>query len=179
MKERFFKVLNIVAFTFMVLFLATVQSSLWFQIFGYFPSPAFWIPALIYVAIFRTTLEAVILSFLFALAISTMSSMPDGILVTTTMLLALSARTFRQRIYWNSNSYIMMICGVGALLFHLYFFIASMFFSEISMHSPQVLDWLLEALLTPAVAPALFKLFKWIDVLTNQEPPLIASVDVM
>ena len=179
MKERFFKGFNIFALTFTVLILATVQSSLWFQIFGYFPSPAFWIPAVIYVALFRSTLEAVIMSFLFSLVISTMSSMPEGVLVTTTMLLALSARMFRQRIFWNSNSYIMMITGVAALFFHLYFWILSSFFADFSMHSPQVLDWLLEALLTPLVAPILFKLFQWIDRITRQEPPLIASADVV
>jgi hypothetical protein len=179
MKERLFKAANIVALCLVVLILGTIQTSLWFQIFGYFPAPALWIPAVIYIALYRGTLEAILVVYLFCLTISTMTAMSIGLLVASAFVLVLVAQVFRQRIFWNTSSYIMMVSGVGTLLFHVTYWILSIFFDEYALRSPEILDWILEALLTPLVAPLLFRLFAWVDQTTRQIQPTIASAEVV
>jgi hypothetical protein len=179
MKERLFRAANIVLFCLVVLVLGTLQTSLWFQIFGYFPAPALWIPAVIYMALYRGTLEAIIVVYIFCLTISTMTAMSIGLLVASAFVLVIATQSFRQRIFWNTNSYIMMVTGVGTLLFHLAYWIFSAFFDDYSLHSPEILDWILEALLTPLVAPPLFKVFIWLDQITRQVQPSIASAEVV
>ena len=78
MKERFQLLGNVLLFLLMTMILATFQTSLWFQVVGYFPGPALWIPCLIYVSLYRSTLETVIFAYLTAFVLATMSAMPEG-----------------------------------------------------------------------------------------------------
>jgi hypothetical protein len=94
------------------------------------------------------------------------------------LALVLTAQVFKQRIFWSGSSYLMMVCGLAALMFHLYHWAATWLVGDYPMTSPQVMDWLIEALLTPLAAPPLFPVFVWIDKLTNREPPTEASAQV-
>ena len=86
------------------------------------------------------------------------------------LALALTAQVFKQRIYWTSASYFMMVCGLGALFFHFYHWGATFLIEDTPLTSPQISDWLIEALLTPLAAPLLFTLFQWFDHVTGRDP---------
>jgi hypothetical protein len=178
MKEKLYRAANIGLFVFAILVLGTIQTSLWLQIFGYFPSPAFWIPCLVYVALFRPTLEAIAFSYLAAFVLSTMTAMPEGILMSVCLALSLSAQVFKQRIYWPGSSYVMLVCGLAALMFHLYHWAATFLVGGDPITSPQISDWLIEALLTPLAAPLLFPIFHWFDRITGREPSTDISAQV-
>ena len=169
MKEKLKLAANVLLFLFATLMLATIQTSLWFQIFGYFPSPAFWIPVLIYIALNRSTLEAIIYSYLTAFVLASMTAMPEGVLMVSCLGVALTTQVFKKRIYWNSASYIMMVAGLGALLFQIYHWAAAFVFGD-PLSSPAILEWIIEALLTPLAAPVLFPVFRWFDRVTDREP---------
>ena len=154
MKEKLLRVANVLLFAFAVLLLATLQTSLWFQIFGYFPSPAFWIPALVYVALSRSTLETVIFAYVTGFVLSTMTAMPEGVLMIVCLSVAIATQLFKERIYWTASSYIMMTCGLASLLFHVMAWVVSYIVGDHPMTSPEVASWLIEALLTPLVAPS-------------------------
>lgn len=168
MKERMKLIANVLLFLLATLLLATLQTSLWFQIFGYFPSPALWIPCLIYVALYRSTLEVIIYSYLTAFVLASMTAMPEGVLMVSCLAVALTAQVFKRRIYWESASYILMVCGLGALFFQLYHFIASWVLGD-PITSPSVIDWTIEALLTPLAAPILFPVFRWFDRVSDRD----------
>jgi len=178
MKEKILLIANVLLFTLATLVLASLQTSLWFQIFGYFPGPALWIPCLIYVALFRSTLEAVIFAYLAGFALSTMTAMPEGILMVVCLALVLTAQLFKQRIYWPGASYLMMTCGLAALMFHVYHWAATFVLGDHPLTSPNVMDWLIEALLTPLAAPPLFPLFKWFDKITERDSSTDISAQV-
>lgn len=178
MKEKFQLAANLGLFAFAALVLGTIQTSLWFQILGYFPSPAFWIPCLIYVALFRSTLETVVFSYFVAFLLSNLTAMPEGIFMVVCLALSLTARLFKERIYWTGSSYFMMMCGFGALGFNIYHFAATFMIGNTPMVAPQISDWLIEALLTPLIAPGLFPVFRWFDAITNREQPPEASAQV-
>jgi hypothetical protein len=179
MKERLIKAANILLLVLTVVILATLQTSFWFQVFGYIPAPALWIPALIFVAVYRSGIEAMLLSALFAFALSTMTSMSDGLLLSSMFLVTISARVFRKRIFWPTSSYTMMLCGFAALFFHIYYLILSLLFEQIKVSSPQIIDWIAEGLLTSLFAPTLFALFLWIDRLTGQEEASRSGTEVI
>ncbi len=167
MKERLKLVTNVLLFLMATLLLATLQTSLWFQIFGYFPSPALWIPCLIYVALYRSTLEVIIYSYLTAFVLASMTAMPEGVLMVSCLAVALTARLFKERIYWVSASYVMMVCGLGALFFQIFHWAATYVLGD-PITGPAVIDWFIEALLTPLAAPVLFPVFRWFDRLTDR-----------
>jgi len=177
-KEKLLLVANVLLFTFAALILASLQTSLWLQIFGYFPGPALWIPCLIYVALFRPTLEAVIFAYLVSFVLSTMTAMPEGLLMCVNLGLVLTAQLFKQRIFWPGSSYLMMTCGFASLLFNVYHWGLTYVIGAHPMTSPAVMDWLIEALLTPLAAPPLFPIFQWFDRLTQREAPVDVSAQV-
>ena len=166
MKERLMLLANVALFAAATIALGT---SLWFQIFGYFPAPAFGIPVLVYIALYRSTLETILFAYLIGFVLSTMTAMPEGLLMSVCLGLALTVQLVKTRIYWMSASYIMMVCGSAALVFHLYHWGATFLVEEIPLTSPQVSSWLIEALLTPLVGPVTFPLFHWFDRLTGRE----------
>lgn len=178
MKERMQLLGNVALFLIATLLLGTFQTSLWFQVFGYFPGPALWVTCLIYVALYRSTLETVIFAYVTAFVLATMTAMPEGLLMVTCLALALSAQVFKQRIYWQGASYSMLICGLGAFFFHIYHWTASFVIGDLPLSKPQVIDWIIEALLTPLAAPILFPVFHWLDKMTNREQAPEASARV-
>ena len=178
MKEKLLVLANFAIFLLATLILGTIQTSLWFQMFGYFAGPALWLPCLIYFALSRSTLETVIFSYLVGVVLSTMTAMPEGILMIVCLMLAISTQLFKQRIYWTSSSYFMMVCGAASLLFHFFHWGASAFLEDSTITSPQIMDWLIEALLTPLAAAPLYPLFRWIDKVTDQEPSTEISAQI-
>ena len=178
MRERLLLIANLGLFSLAALILASLQTSLWYQIFGYFPGPALWIPCLIYVALFRSTLEASIFAYLCAFALSTMTAMPEGLFMIVTLALVLSAQLFKRRIFWEGSSYLMLTCGLASLLFNLYHWGATFMLGDYPITSPAVMDWLIEALLTPLAAPPLFPIFLWFDKITSREPAADVTAQV-
>lgn len=178
MKEKLLLASNIGLFALAVLIFGTIQTSLWFQILGYFPAPAFWIPCLVYIALFRSPLETMLFSYLTGFLLSTMTAMPEGILATACLALALTTQSFKQRIFWSGSSYFMMTCGFAALAFHIYHWIATFIIGDMPLTSPQISNWLIEALLTPLAAPMLYPVFRWFDKLTNREQSNDVSAQV-
>ncbi|MES2857321.1 MAG: hypothetical protein V4692_15735 [Bdellovibrionota bacterium] len=175
MKENLTFASNIALFLLATLVLGTIQTSLWFQVFGYFPSPAFWLPCLIYVALYRSTLETIIYSYLTAFVLSTLTAMPEGILMITCLALALATQIFKRRFHWTAASYAMLVCGLGSVFFHVFHLATTFVIGDAPLTSPAIVDWLVEALLTPLTAPLLFPIFRWFDRLTNRENAIEVS----
>lgn len=169
MKGRLLQIANVMLFLIAAFFLATLKSSLWFQIFGYFPGPALWITTLIYIALTRSTLETVVFSYLCGFVLSPQTVMPEGMLMAICLALALSVQVLKKRIYWTAATYLMLVCGLGSLGFNIFHFFASNLLSEQAILRPAVTDWLVEALLTPLAAPVLFPLYRWFDSITQRE----------
>lgn len=176
MKAKALLIANVFLFLAATLLLAAGQTSFWLQVFGYFPPPALWIPALVYIALFRSTLAVVIISHLMAIALATATSMPEGIMMTSCLAVALSVQIFKTRFYWTATTYFMLVSGLATLVFHIYQFIASWVISDHPLTSPALSSWIIQALLTPLFAPLLFPVFRWFDQITHRtEPPEITG----
>lgn len=177
MKEKALLVLNVVLFVLAALILAAGQTSLWLQIFGYFPPPALWMPIVVYLALFRSALHLVIVTQAMAIALSSATSMPEGLLMISLLGVALSVQVFKTRFFWTATTYFMLVSGLATLAFHLFHFTASWIFSDNPLTSPALSDWIIQALLTPLFAPLLFPVCRWFDGITQRtEPPEITGV---
>ena len=169
MKERLFLYTNIFCFVLFALVAASLQTSLWFQIAGYFPAPALWIPVLVYVSMHRNAVEMFITIILIAAVLATMTTVSDGVMLCSCLVLGVSARIFKERIYWSNYTYSMLICGLSGFFFHLFKWIAAMVLEEKQFFAPHFLDWIIEAMLTALIAPIFFRAFIWIDEVFGRE----------
>jgi hypothetical protein len=145
------------------------------QVFGYFPAPALWISIPVFLGLYRTLPEIAIVAYASSAIVSTMTVMPMGIIMMAAMGVALTAKFFKHRIYWPGSGYFMIVSGAGALLFHIFHLIASLFFEDRALTSPEIGDWLIEALLTALAAPALYATYWGFDRLTGREVPMEAG----
>lgn len=176
MKAKLLLVANVALFLLATLLLAAGQTSFWLQIFGYFPPPALWIPALVYIALFRSTMTVVIVSHILAIALATSTAMPEGLMMISCLAVALSVQVFKTRFYWTATTYFMLVCGLATLVFHIYHFAASWVIADHPLTSPAISAWIIQSLLTPLFAPLLFPVFRWFDQITNRtEPPEITG----
>lgn len=169
MKERFQLYSNVFCFLLFALLAASIQTSLWFQVAGYFPAPALWIPALVYVSMHRNAVEMLITIILISAVLSTMTTVSEGVMLASSLILGVSARIFKERIYWSNYTYSMLICGLSGFFFHFIKWVAAMLLEERQFFGPHFLDWLIEAMLTALVAPLFFRLFVWIDEVFGRE----------
>ncbi len=179
MRERLLHAANILLLAFATLVLASLQTSLWFQVFGWFPAPAFWMPAVVYVALYRTPVEMLITVFIFCLILSTMTVMPEGMLFATLLALSGLIRAVKQRFYWAGTTYFMMTSGFATLSWHLLHWIGTSIIHSNPVSIPEIADWLIQALLTPLIAPPLYFLFRWFDRIAEREQPAEASADML
>ena len=176
MKAILLLLTNVFLFLLATLLLAACQTSFWLQIFGYFPPPALWIPVLVYVALFRSTMTAIVMSHLIAIALATSTAMPEGLMMVTCLAVALSVQVFKTRFYWTATTYFMLVCGLATLVFHIYHFAASWVLDDQPLTSPAISSWIIQSLLTPLFAPLLFPVFRWFDQITQRtEPPEITG----
>lgn len=179
MREWLLLSANVFLLCFATLLLGTAQTSLWFQIFGWFPAPAFWIPALVYAALNRPFMQMTLLTFLMSLVLLPMTVIPNALLFLLMFVLGCSVRLVKRRFYWAGSSYFMMVCGITALVFHIYHWLGSMVIGDSAVSTPEISDWLVQSLLTPLIAPILYEVFRWFDRLTEYEQPSEASADII
>lgn len=176
MKGKLLLAANGLLFCFAALILGTLQASLWYQVFGYFPAPALWICVVAFVGLYRPLPEAAAVIYASSFIISPMTVMPMGLIMIAAMAVGLTVKFVKQRIYWPGSGYFMIVCGASALLFHIFHLIGSLIFEAHGLSSPEIGDWLIEALLTPLAAPALYAIFWRLDRLTGREHPMEAGV---
>ena len=151
--------------------LTSFQVSLWMQFFGYFPAPQIWITTLIYWTIYRRPSEGVIMTYLLTALIASLTAMPLSLLLITNIILFALTMAFKQRIYWSSPTYFMMLSALATLCFPVVHFILSFLFENNSITDPAVLDWILSSLLTALFALPTFLIYSWFDQLTHKELP--------
>lgn len=176
MKERLLLLVNVMLFILLALLLAAGQTSLWLQIFGYFPPPALWIPVIVYLALFRSALHLIIVAQLVAIALSSTTAMPEGIMMIACLAVGLSVQVFKARIFWTATTYFMLVCGLATLAFHIFQMLASWVVVDHPLTSPAISDWIIQSLLTPLFAPLVFPIFRWFDHITQRaEPPEVTG----
>lgn len=110
---------------FVLFFLLNLQSTVWFEFFGHFAPPLFWLPFFSYVTIYNSNNKKfvwLVTTYLSLLAHS--SALPLPLLLTLTLLLLCS--TFLQRRFSTlSASDFIYITGTGSLIFPFGYFVIS------------------------------------------------------
>lgn len=179
MKRRGLIFINYLMFLGLTLFLATLQSSLWPQLFSYFPAPQFWLITLAYWVMGRYLIEGLIMTYLLSLLVGALTAMPVNLVLAVNIILFCGGILLKQRIFWIGSTYLMILSGLGALLFPIIHLIISWSFEANPIRSPEILDWFFICLFCTFLSPPLFFVFKTIDKLTSKELPSEVRPDIL
>jgi cell shape-determining protein MreD len=151
--------------------LVGLQSSLWFQFFGFFPSPQCWIPFICYWAVYRNLFEGILLTYLVAIIANTATAMPISVFLLLSLIIFLVAKFIKERFFWNGATYLMFLTGVSTLLFPLFHFILSKLMEKNPISDLEIIDTILSSLTTALLALPIHFIMNKLDQVTHKEWP--------
>lgn len=139
------------------------QTSLWFLVFGRFPSPMLWLIVLVYIAMTRPLWEATLMTYLLTLVNVSFTAFPFEAMLVYSLLLMLCLILIRERVFWGGPTFFMLMVGAASLSAPILFWAASRWFDRNPLFIPQIFDWLLGALLTLLASLPVYRLYQWFD----------------
>ena len=178
MKKRGLTIANHLIFLGLTLFLTALQSSLWPQLFGNFPAPQFWIVTLAYWVMARPLIEGLIMTYFLSFLVGALTAMPINLILAINIVLFCGGVLLKRKIFWVSSAYLIILSGLGTLLFPIIHFVISWFFETNPIRSPHILHWTFVGLLSIPLSPLLFFVFNTLDKLTSKDPPSEIRFDI-
>lgn len=166
---------NLVIFHFLCLlafaiFLSAFQTSIWPEIAGSLPSPVFWLPLLIYYALYRRPLEGILFLYISAAFLCSFSSLTYGQFLLIMLLEYFLIRFIKSRIFWSGISYFALV-SIGSVFFLQLIHLAAVSFFEDA--PPPNLSWqhfLIEPLWAALLSRSYFRFFEVVDHWFDREP---------
>lgn len=162
---------NYVLFLTLTLALTSLQCSLWFQVFGGFPAPQAWVPALVYWYLYRDLKESIVMGYLVTIVASTLTALPFGLFLLINMCLLIGVVSFKRRIFWPGSTFFALVCGGCTLLFPILHFLTSWIFEKVPITDVRVFEWILGSLITMLSSFPLYRLFSLIDRISQKQLP--------
>jgi hypothetical protein len=170
---------NYAIFAAALLILAGLQTSLWLQLFGWFPAPQIWLCILVFWVLYREFWESVIMMYLISMIMAPFTSLPFSHLLTLNILNCLALVFIKRRVYWSGATFFMMAAGASVLIFAALSVFLSWRFDARPIRHFAFFQWLLTLLLTMLFALPLHTIFSWLDRLTHKEHPTEAGTGIL
>ena len=145
-----------------LLFDAT-QTSLWFLVFGRFPPPLFWLVVLVYMSVTRPLWEAALMTYLLSFINAGFTAFPFEAVLVYSLLLMLILFLIRERVYWGGPTFFMLMVGAASASAPILFWLTSRYFDRNPVFIPEILEWILSALLTLLASLPVYQLYAWFD----------------
>ena len=156
--------------------LTGIQTSLWFQILGMFPTPQIWIVALTYLIIHRPFWLSVSMGYLFAVILTGFTAWPFEFLLASSMLIVGSSQLLKDRIFGSGPNYFIALCGWNVFLFHLCYTLLGLIKEDITFTRVSLFDFILSPLLSVLLAYPVYFIFKFLDRLFREEEEVQADL---
>ncbi|MGE0762027.1 MAG: hypothetical protein AB7N80_01990 [Bdellovibrionales bacterium] len=170
---------NYMLFTIVAILLAALQSSLWLQLFGWFPAPQIWLAVLTFWVLYRELWEGVLMMYILATVVSAFTALPFAHLLVINLLTCLSLAFAKRRIYWAGSTFFMLANGAAVLCLFVFTMLVSWRYDRNPIRDLSFFSWLISVLLTMLVSLPLHSIFSWFDRLTSKEHPTEAGTGVL
>lgn len=170
---------NYLLFTAAAILLTALQSSLWLQLFGWFPAPQIWLAVLTFWVLYRELWEAVLMIYVLAMVVSAFTVMPFAHLLAINLLTCLSLAFTKKRIYWAGSTFYMLASGAAVVALFVFTMMISWRYDRNPIRDLSVFGWIISLLLTMLVSLPLHSIFGWFDRLTSKEHPTEAGTGVI
>jgi hypothetical protein len=169
LKNHWLIALNIALLIIFAILLSALQTSLWLQVLGPFPAPQFWIVILCYAVLNRHLSEGILITYLLTMAVSSFTVYPAENLLAVNMGCLMFIVFIKNRIYWSSPNYFMLMSGATLTVFYFLFFILSQLVDANPIRSPALFDWIISLLLTMLISLPAYRFLKWFDKMTDRD----------
>lgn len=168
MKIRWNTLLNFLVMLAVLLTVAGFQTTFWFQIFGHVPAPLLWLNVIVYVILYRKPSQAILWIYAMGFVLLAFTSMPLKMMWFSLLVLFTLVYGVKSRVFWSGSGYYTIMCTFSAVAYHLIFMILS-WVLEKNPASFEIIDRLVQIILTPSFAFPLYWVLAKIDKLTQDE----------
>lgn len=169
MKNQWLILLNFLALAFIAEVACSFQTSLWMQVFGNFPAPMLWMVQLTYSVLHRRIFEGVALVYVTTLVLSAFTVEPFEHLLLINLFCLIFIQIVKNRIYWSSPTYFMLMTGATAFFHVVLLVILSQFLDKSPVRSPEIFQSCLSILLTMLSSLPLYRGFLALDRITERD----------
>jgi len=164
------RVVHGLIFFFLTYILCSLQTVVWYQLFGTWASPFFCFILFVYFGLDKEDWKSVIYCYasIFIYSLFTYSSL--GILMLTCLFNYILLYIVKNRVYWPGAAYFTLITGVSITLFNVVYIINSYLF-ETRVSPLLIWDRLFQILATTLLAFYAYPVIKRLDILFKPEMP--------
>jgi len=170
---------NYLIFLVALVLLAAWQSSLWLQLFGWFPAPQIWMSILVFWVLYRELWESVLMMYFLSVVLSAFTALSFPHFLAINLLTCLALVFAKRRVYWSGATFFMLANGAGVVFFIFFSFLISWRYDRNPIKDFSVFGWLVTFLLTMLVSLPLHFIFSWFDRLTHKDHPTEAGTGVL
>jgi hypothetical protein len=167
-KIRWNTIFNSAALLSVLVLIAGFQSTFWFQLFGNTPAPLLWINMMVYVALYRKPFPAVVSVYVMGFILLSFTAMPLKMMWISLLVLFVLINGIKSRVFWSGSGYYTIMCAFAAVAYHIIYFSSSMLVEK-NPASFELVDRLVQIILTPSFAFPMYWMLAKIDKLTQDE----------
>lgn len=168
MKIRWNAVFNSCLLLGTLILTAGFQNTFWFQLFGNTPAPLLWVNLMVYVILYRKPFPAIVTIYIMGFVLLSFTAMPLKMMWISLAILFTLVYGIKSRVFWSGSGYYTIMCGFSAIAYHLIYFFISMAIEKNPV-SFEIVDRLVQIILTPSFAFPMYWILAKIDKLTQDE----------
>ena len=128
-----YKILNWLTITLLLAVFCGLQSSFWYQLTGGAPAPQLWLLLILYLALYRTYIQAMISVYALSLVIKAFSAVPLSMLWSTLFLVVTASSFIKGRMFWSNTRYFVIAAASFVTSFNLIYYVLSKLIEENSV----------------------------------------------
>ncbi|MES2767543.1 MAG: hypothetical protein V4596_00235 [Bdellovibrionota bacterium] len=160
MTERDKRSFHIVFNLLLVVLFATLETSLWPRVFSPIPNPQIWLSVVVFVFLYRTPVESLLIVYIPSLCLYLLTMQPLGYLLLAQTFLFFLVLAVRNRVFVPGQFYYSVMYASSVLVFHILMFIFAWVFETQPTSLSQVLTWFIQSILAFVISPFLYSLIK-------------------
>lgn len=169
MKLHWIVFYNFLLLPFLSFLVTGLQTSVWLNVMGWFPSPQLWLIILTFAVVHRPLWISISFGYLNAIVLSGFTAWPFEKFLLASMIIVGISHLVKDRIYGSGPNYFLALCGFNALVFQFSYIVIGYFLEGADLARFNPFDATLSPLLTFLFAYPLYKVLKFFDRITHQE----------
>jgi hypothetical protein len=169
LKNNWLIALNMILLVVFTELICAFQTSLWMQVLGGFPPPLMWVVLMTYVVLHRHVWEGVMMTYILTFVIGSFTAEPFEHLLLANLVCLIFILLVKNRIYWTSTNYFMMMSGATTILHFVLVVVMSQFLDHNPLRSPEFFQWMISFLLTLLVSLPMYWFLRRLDSITQRD----------
>lgn len=171
--------INYLAFLIAFIFLGAFQTSLWMQLFGWFPAPYLWLTLLVFWVLNRDLWETIVMTYIIAAGAQGFTVIPFAHMLAICLLTVTAILVVKRRVYWEGSTFFMLASGAAVISFLIFSLLISWRYDQNHIQDITAFDWIITPLLTMFFSLPLHRLYMLLDRVTDKDRPTEGGIGII